>query len=176
MIPRMTVAKIAPLVLVALLAGCGGGKPEVAAPVQDAPAASGPTSPAPAQPSTAALKKAAQGYIDAFLSGNAGKLSTYVHPDCEDPDLTSADLAAVKQIADGHRVIVDTVVIGTDGTGGTDKYHLDKGSPEELRRAMAQAEGSKKRGDGYQHSFRPKDGEWYWMPDPCMKSSSSPSP
>lgn len=161
----------AALLALGALAGCGDDKK-----ADQASTATTDQTQAPAAPSSgdkeAALKKAAQGYVDALLKGQLAGVVGYLDPKvCDDADAGeyAITVGQIKDVAEGATMKVTAV--GTDGdTGGVTDYTLSDNAPDQLRRLVKASFAESKH-----FAWNYRDGEWY-LAGPCEDESPSPAP
>lgn len=168
----MKIKLMAAALAVAALAGCGGGSENTAA----APAADGAGSAAANDDGAAekerALKIAAQGYMDAFMGGQVAGVLGYLDPEeCDDEDEGEYAMAAamLRDVVGDAKMKINSVYVEGD-RGGVEDYEL-KNASDQLRRLIKSSAG-----DGRQHSWTYRSGEWY-ITKPCVdEETASPSP
>lgn len=137
-----------------LLTGCGGGDDE------DRLAGDGQPVGSASDTSQAALKKAAQGYADAFISANIVKASVYLPPECTDEDrgAMALGLSMFKgMVGDADvRMIVEEVT-ATGEQGEVLRYSFSGDVPDELERLMTKGDGA----PSDRELWKVVDGKWY---------------
>lgn len=156
---------------VTVLAGCGDDKKDST--TTTAARATGPANQGgDSGDREAALKKAAQGYVDALLKDQFAGATGYLDPKvCDDGDQGSLALAAgqIHDVAEGATMTITAVKMDGD-RGGVQDYTLSDNAPDQLRRLVKASMTESK-----QYAWSYRDGEWYLV-GPCEDESPSPEP
>ncbi len=156
-----------------LLSACGGADEDSR--TTDAPGISGGETSAPGRKAgpEAALKVAAQGYVDALMSGDFAGVTGYLDPKaCDDKDKGAmvVGVGAISKTAKGATMKVTDVYVEGD-RGGVEAFELSDDASDALRRPVKSSFSGER-----MRSFYYDGDEWY-LRGPCEdESSASPEP